>query len=178
MTGGTAALDFSASPLSLLAAQGHRCHVHGPVLFNGGRILFCKLMPGEDSSNASIEIQLAWPKGSANASSPAALILPDWLPTVINERLNLDAWPQPVLSCGGSVPAAFVRNSDDSENTLRQLVLYRGRSLPLTIGVCGPSSRHVFPCQYRMATAEEIAAEQWKFTTTNETTSVRVRGQR
>ncbi|HEX6808558.1 MAG TPA: hypothetical protein VF118_11255 [Gemmatimonadaceae bacterium] len=85
----------------------------------------CKLMPGENWCNASIEIQLAWPKGSTNAFSPDVLIFPDWLPTLINEQLNLRDWPQPLLHCGSSRPAAFVRKLDDAANTLRQLVLYR-----------------------------------------------------
>lgn len=125
-TGGAVVLDVSASPLTVLAAQGHRCHVHGPVPFQSGRILLCKLRRGEDWSKASIELQLAWPRSSANVSSPAMLIFPDWLPTLINEQLNSGDWPQPALRYGGSEPAAFVRNADDAKNTLRQLVLYRG----------------------------------------------------
>ena len=125
MTGGAVVLDISASPLPFLAAHGHRCQVHGPVPLKGARFLVCKLMPGEDWSRASIEVQLAWPKRSTNAFSPEVLIFPDWLPTLINEQLILGPWPQPLLRCSGSEPAAFVRKLDDARNSLRQLVLYR-----------------------------------------------------
>jgi len=127
MTGKVVSLDVSACPLRLVHARGSGCRVLGPVRFDGGQVLLCHLLSGQDWCGATVELRLAWPARSMNTSSPRVLVCPDMLPTLVNDRFDASRWPQPVLRYGGDgEPAAFVRASADANSALRQLVIYRG----------------------------------------------------